>query len=554
VKKQIESLLQTICKKLYGVDVDVNLVRPDNKFGDYATYVSFDLSPQLHKSPKEIAKQIADEIKSDLISKSEVAGPGFINVYLSDSALAKAYKSALVWDKINSGKEQLVEFGDPNPFKEMHLGHLYSSVVGDSIASLLESSGSDAKRLSYHGDIGLHVAKWIWAVGQETNWNPEKLINEGNNIDLGAYYVKGAKAFEEDKKAEAQIREINEHIYKRDKAEINEIYELGKEVSFKKFDEIFKRIGVHFDKRYLESQSAEIGLKIVNENVGEVFSKSDGAVIYKGEEKGLHTRVFVNSRGLPTYETKELGLTVLKDKDYPKADLSIIITANEQAEYFKVVLAALSEINPDLAKKTEHITHGFLSLSSGKMSSRTGDVYSAEKLLDDLQAAVKKQYPDTKVKDDIFKSALRYTFLKQKIGNDIVFDTNESVSLEGNSGPYIQYAYARAQSILEKVKSLNPDLKGSLKVEDVPLQPAERDLAVKISEYPEVVERTLRELMPHYICTYLYELAQEFNRFYEANRIIGDPRIFTRLELVKTYAKVLENGLQLLNIPTPVHM
>ena len=285
---------------------------------------------------------------------------------------------------------------------------------------------------------------------------------------------------------------------------------------------------------------------LVEANTGTVFKQSQGAVIYEGEKVGLHTRVFITSQGLPTYETKDLGLTILKDKDYPKAARSIIITANEQSDYFKVMLAALAEINPDLARKTTHLSHGFLSLSSGKMSSRTGNVYPAMKLLLEVKDAVHQQYPDSEVRKEVTFAAVKYAFLKHRLGLDIAVDIKESIGLEGNSGPYLQYAYARANSILQKVDSRQQTADSSIE-----LEAGERSLVRKISEYPEVIAKATAELMPHHVGTYLYELAQVFNQFYEANRVIGDPRQAQRAALVSGYAKVLKHGLELLNIVAP---
>src|SRR6185503_9990727 len=212
---------------------------------------------------------------------------------------------------------------------------------------------------------------------------------------------------------------------------------------------------------------------------------------------GLHTRVFITSKDLPTYEAKDLGLTQLKDKDYPNASRSIIITANEQSEYFKVMLAALAEISPDTAKKTTHLSHGFLSLSTGKMSSRTGKVYPAMKLLLEVRDAVHKMYPDSKVQKQVAFGAVKYSFLKHRLGSDIILDVEESISIEGQSGPYLQYAHARACSIIAKA--------GDISAEPATdnLDEGERSLALKISEYPEAIEKAANELMPHYVCVYL---------------------------------------------------
>jgi arginyl-tRNA synthetase len=272
-------------------------------------------------------------------------------------------------------------------------------------------------------------------------------------------------------------------------------------------------------------------------------------VIYEGEKVGLHTRVFITSKGLPTYEAKDLGLAELKNRDFPEAARSIIITANEQAEYFKVMLAALAEIDKDLADKTTHMSHGFVSLTTGKMSSRTGDIYSSSTLLDGVRQETKQQYPQSDVTNDVYLAAVKYAFLKHRLGGDIVYDPGESVSLEGNSGPYIQYAHARAMSILSKA---GESREGRVEIDE--FEPAERSLARKISEYPEAVAKATEELMPHHICTYLYELAQKFNQFYEQNRVVGHERQGIRVRLIEVYADVLKSGLSLLNIVAPNRM
>lgn len=558
MKEQIQTVIKSVCRDLFHIDIEVELTRPANTFGDYSSNIALKLSKQLDKPASEIATMIAEIINSqpnDLIQGVTTAGPGFLNIEITTEALFKSYINANHWDKPNKKKLILVEFGDPNPFKEMHLGHIYSSIEGDTIANLLTASGADVKRLSYHGDVGLQVAKWLWAVGIAIDWDLKKLDDALIKKSLGQYYSEGAKAYEDDELAAEKIREINEHIYKRDDSKINEIYDKGKKISFDQFDEIFKQIKVKYDKRYLESESSGVGKAIVDQYTGSVFDESQGAIVYQGEKVGLHTRVFINSRGLPTYETKDLGLVELKYRDFPSAAKSIVITANEQTEYFKVMLAALNEIDPRLADITTHLAHGFLSLTTGKMSSRTGDVYAAKTLLSDVKEAINQAYPDSRVKADIFLSAIRYTFLRQRLGADIVFDVKESVSLEGNSGPYIQYAHARARSILKNAEHVTTVIASpELKVDSVPLEKAERYLAMKISEFPEIIDRSVSDFMPHHICTYLYELSQEFNSFYENNRVLNDKRMFTRLKLVESYANVLKSGLDLLNIPAPLQM
>lgn len=550
MKSELEAAIAQVCKDLFDVDARPNLTRPDEQFGDYATNIVLQLAGRLNKKPRELAEQLAPELQkklSDHVSEVSIAGPGFINLRLSDARLlaAMGYRASSTL----KSEEIVLEFGDPNPFKEMHLGHLYTAIVGDTIARLFEAKGAQVHRVSYHGDVGLHVAKAVWGMRTwqtKENRDVTSIRSEERASFLSTIYAYGASEYEKSQASKDEIQEVNEHIYRADDPEINKLYRLGKEWSFTYFDEIFDELGIHFERRYLESESSQEGLKFVQDSVGRVFEKSDGAVIYRGEKAGLHTRVFVNSRGLPTYEAKDLGLAELKKRDYPTADRSIIITAHEQSEYFKVMLAALREIDAELADKTTHLSHGFLSLTTGKMSSRTGRVYSALSLMRKVEEIAKQAYPDSGMQDEVYKAALKYTFLKNRIGGDIVFDVKESVSLQGNSGPYLQYAHARARSVLAKA---------TLKQQSSnDLEKGERTLARKITEYPEVVQLAINELMPHHIATYLYELAQTFNTFYEHNRVIDDPREAIRLQLVKQYANTLKDGLELLGIHAPDRM
>ena len=353
---------------------------------------------------------------------------------------------------------------------------------------------------------------------------------------------KRPSAYKDDETAKTEIEAINRHVYAHDEQDIDEMYEIGKAWSFAYFETIYQQLGVTFEKQYLESEAGPEGLEIVREHMGSVFEESDGAVVYKGEKAGLHTRVFINSQGLPTYEAKELGLTFAKKRDY-NFDQSVVVTANEIDEYFKVLIAAIGDIDKDLSNKMRHISHGVVRLTTGKMSSRTGQVIRAVDVLQTIRDSIAESYETTEV-DAVKLGSLKYAFLKARVGGDIVFDIAESISLEGNSGPYIQYAHARGQSILRKLGEVKP-------VELKDLTEDEHKLAVKILQFSATTEKAVNELAPHHICTYLYELTQQFNRFYEKNRIVGDDRQNERATLVLAYTQVLRNGLDLLNIPAP---
>lgn len=564
MKRELESLIGAVSKKIYGQEVPVELARTDENFGDYSTNVALQTAKQLGENPQAIATQLAQKIEENLADKVEtvtVAGPGFINLRLSDSYL----QSSLQAKQANvtlAGKIIVAEYSDPNPFKVLHAGHFYTSVVGDAIANLLEHAGAAVHRVNFGGDVGLHVGKTMWAMlGELGGENPAKLaaIPEAERSEwMAKAYVAGTKAYDDDDVAKAAIIELNKRVYKihsdnDHESPLAQIYWITRQWSYDYFDEFYARIGSHFEKYYPESATVDIGLKTVREQLAAgVYQESDGAVIFDGEKYGLHTRVFINSEGLPTYEAKDVGLSVLKMRDY-HFDRSIVITGNEQEQYMAVVLKSIEQFAPDLAHATTHLTHGMVRLQGGvKMSSRKGNFLRAVDILDAASQAAKALGNGEDDHDQTVLGAVKYAFLKNRMGGDLVYDPEESVSLEGNSGPYLQYAHARARSILRKAQD------GSKPSEkphhDAKFEAGERSLARKISEYPEVLDKAVAELMPHLIATYLYELAQVFNRFYEGNKVVGNPRQAIRLQLVELYSNCLKSGLELLGITAPEKM
>ncbi len=552
MRQEIESALATVVKDLFNEKIDPELTRPNEQFGDYATNIALQLARKLNKTPREIAEAIADSLKNEQISKVDIAGPGFINITLSDQALWRATKA----NPAQTLKDKVVvaEYSDPNPFKVLHAGHLYTSVVGDAIANLLEAAGADVRRVNFGGDVGLHVAKNMWAIIKFSDGeNPDKLkgIAQDQRADwLSERYVEGNEAYENNESAKAEITNLNKRIYQLHTdndhdSPLAQIYWTTRKWSYDYFDQFYERIGSKFDKFYPESETASIGLESVREHIPDVYEESDGAIVFKGEPYGLHTRVFINSEGLPTYEAKDVGLIMAKWRDY-HFDGSVVITGNDIVEYMKVVLKSIEQFAPDLAKVTTHLTHGIVKLQGGeKMSSRKGNILKAVDVLD-AAAAANKQLTGNDNEQTVL-AAVKYAFLKQRMGGDIIYNPAEAVAIEGNSGPYLQYAHARARSILAKSKD-------SAKAGHKELEPSERNLVRKISEFVEVVDEAIEGLMPHHIATYLYELAQAFNSFYEHNRVLDNPRQDVRLQLVEAYATTLKKGLELLNIPAPERM
>lgn len=530
MKNTIENLVKEALKSL-GIEAEEVLVEhpSDLSHGDYSTNAGIKFG---HK--EELLKYL-DEHKSDEIEKIELAGPGFINFHLSKEFFKKSIGEIVeTGDEFGKnedmkGQKIMVEHTQPNPFKEFHIGHLMNNAIGEAVARIVKASGAEVKTATYHGDVGLHVAKAIWGM-QRGEKDP---------------YPAGAKAYEEDEKVRAEIIEINQKIYDKSDKQINDLYEAGRNKSLEYFESLYKKLNSHFDYHFYESEAGEKGKKIVSDNVGKVFDEGEGgAVIFKGEKFGLHTRVFLNSEGIPTYEAKEVGLAEIKKEIFPY-DQSITITGNEQDGFFKVVEVAIGEVFGELKGKLKHLSHGQLRLPTGKMSSRTGDVITAESLIE----TVKEK---TKGDEDIAIGAIKYMILRQSIGNDIIFDIEKSVSTEGDSGVYLQYAYARTTSLLEKAKTQglsSENYQGESLVRET------HEVEKLLYRFPEIVEYAGEEYAPNYITTYLTELAGAFNNFYAHEQVISDdPESAYRLAIVEAFRTVMKNGLTILGIPTPERM
>lgn len=544
---QIAAAVRQSVQKACGQETDVVLTRPSGQFGDFATNVALQLAKPLGKSPREIAQAIIDNLQHEAIASAEVAGPGFINITLSDAALAQLAEAVLA--RPYQDKTIVIETNNPNPFKAMHIGHALNAILADTIANLLEAGGAHTYRVSYHGDVGLHVGKSMYSLLRFVSGDVSKLDDVAEaerNSFMSRMYAEGSQAYKADEAARAEIDDLAKQSFVRDDALYAAVYDKVFDWSFEQIDATVARLGNRpTDRRFLESDAELRGVKIVQDNTPAVFVESDGALVFKGSEHGSFDNAFVSRQGTGLYAARDIGLIQLKDEQY-HPDKSYIVTAEEQRAYFVGVLAAAGLCMPKLKDQTVNISHGVVKLTTGKMSSRDGDVVEIAWLFDRIGEAIQARggEPD----DRLIAGALRYSFLKVRIGGDIIFDINEAVSLQGNSGPYLQYAFARANSILKKSPVLNPQFSVSS------LQPDERTLLRKIGEYAETVNLATTELMPHHICTYLYELAQAFNSFYEKNRVIGDERQETRLYLVQSYADTLKNGLELLGIYAPDQM
>lgn len=560
MEERIREAIREALAQMGASEVAFTVERPaEAAHGDYATNAALVAAKVVGKSPRELADDLAEKVRTSprlTFEKVEVAGPGFVNITLSRDAVVLAVAEAAAqgaeWGKgaESAGKRAIVEYANPNPFKEMHIGHLMSAVIGEAIARLVALRGAEVFRSSFGGDVGPHVAKALWGLEKEG------VADIANAREIGQAYARASSAYETDEQAKREIDDLNVRVYDviarqsdaslpaEDRALLS-LWGKGRELSMREFKRIFSILGTKLDFDFFDSDTIESGMRIVRDGVAKgVFEESEGAIVYRGEKKGLHTLVFITSRGTPTYETKDVGLAFLKEERFP-ADESIIVTSAEQIGHFKVFLAALAEIAPTLAEKTRHISHGMMRLASGKMSSREGNVITADEFIRDIILRASEKNADPLVAEQVAIGAIKYMVLRQSPGSDIIFDPEKSLSLEGDSGPYLQYALVRAKKILAYAEN------GEGGAEE-PAAPYVIERV--ILHYPEAAARAARELAPNLLVAYLTELAAAWNAFYAIEQVLGSPEEAYKQRVARAFAQTMTNGLALLGIPAPEKM
>lgn len=558
-KLKLENSLKKVVVELGYSDVDVVCNIPKNsRFGDYSTNIALQMAKHSsnvgHQSPNEIANSIVDKIKdtkaSDgYLAKVDVASNGFINFYLDDQALI-ANLASEVPSQVN-GKRYLVEYAQPNTHKAFHIGHLRNISLGESIARMLQWQGRPVFRATYGSDIGLPVAKAVWGIKQLADEYQEvssQSVRQKAEF-LGKAYALGATAYVQNQDAKAEIDLLNQEIYARN-GEVHDLWSRTRGWSIEYFESLYQRLGTKFDGQFWESEVEDSGKQIVLNNLDKFFEKSDGAIIFPGEKYGLHTRVFITSQGFPTYEAKELGLTDL-ELEKAQFDIAIHVVANEQTEYFKVVIKVIELLYPHLKGRKIHLPYGFVHLKQGKMSSRSGNVVTADWLLDEIKKRVEtimtnKSLPGyEQIAEAVSLGAIKFGMLKFSPNTDIFFDIDTAISLQGDSGPYLQYTYARICSVLEKGIRLrqNQLIDSSIKINQ-----EERQVLLQIEYFADYLNQAALNLKPNIICEQLLNLAREFNVFYQAHRIVGSEQEVWRLALVDRVGQSLKLGLHLLGI------
>lgn len=559
----IEAVKEIILKDKSDFDIDslnfeINFTK-DEKFGDFSSNIAMILAGKLKTSPMQIATEVAEILETENIEnmdKTEVVAPGYINFYLSKEYFNQEIKNVLNSDekwgetKELENKNYIFEHSSPNLFKPFHIGHLVNNSIGESLVRIIRKSGvASLVTLSFPSDISPGIAKTVWAI-KEKKWEDEMTVEK-----IGEAYAFGSTEYKENKKAKEEIDLINKTLYLKEESSELEIYKKGQQLSLDYFKEITQRLGSNFDELIFESESEVMGKEIVKENTPSIFRESEGAIIFPGSEYGLFDNVFINSQGFGTYLAKDIGLLKIKFDKF-KFDKSITITDVEQKEHFKLVKKAAELVNKEWSDKSEYIQHGRLNLLGIKISSRLGNVPLAQDLIDSVKNRILEKMKEQDFSEDekleiaekVAVGALKYSILKCGAGRNIVFDLEKATAFEGDTGPYLQYALVRTNSILNNAKELKITDEVEFTERKGKIPSAEK----MILKFPTAVSDALRDNSPHHVANYLYNLASEFSSFYAQTKVldIANPDFKNNLALVRAMQITLKNGLEMLGMET----
>lgn len=546
-----EIIINVIAKnvKLGGEEIERLIEVPSNpELGDYA-FPCFVLAKEMKKNPVEIAKELAGKIKGKDFEKVEAKGP-YVNFFVNRTNLAEETLNNILKerDKYGSANEKekvMVEFSQPNTHKAFHVGHIRGTSLGESISRIFEFRGNKVIRANYSGDTGMHIAKWIWCY---TNFHKNDKLT-GEESQIASIYVEAIKKLAENEKLQEEVDAINRKIEDKSDKKINELWEKTRKLSIDSWKAIYEELGTSFDVHYFESEvekrGKEIAQDLVKKGIAEI---SDGATIINLENYGLGVWVLLRKDGTVLYSSKDLALAERKSNEY-KVDKNIILSGDEQNLHFRQLFKTLELMK--VKEKFAHIGYGMVRLPTGKMSSRTGDNILYSEFIGEMKEYAKEEISKReKVSEKelekralaISIAAIKYFMLKQGSSGVIVFNKEEALNFEGNTGPYLLYSYARARSILEKAKYKKSKLKID-KIED-----NEKVLIGELGKFEGIVKNAEESLAPSTIANYAYQLSQKFNEFYHANKVIGSEQEQFRLTLVDCFSQVLKNALYLLGI------
>lgn len=541
-KEEIEKLLET---------------PPSISMGDFS-FPCFFLAQKFKQEPGQIALKLREEIGNPSFDFDDIQTSGpYINFFVNRKEFARKILSEIKtkkekFGKTNVGKgKTMIEFSQPNTHKAFHVGHIRGTSLGESLSRILEFCGDKVIRANYQGDTGMHVAKWIWCY--KKYHSGIKLKNDESWI--ASIYVDAVKRLSKNKKLQSEVEIINKKLGTKEDKELNSLWKKTRKISLDSLEKIYKDLNTHFDVYFFESEQEEKGVKIVDELLKKKIAKvSDEAVIINLKKYKLGVWVLLRKDRTVLYSTKDLALADEKFRKY-KINKNIYVVANEQNHHLQQLFKTLELMEFKDAKKCKHVSYGMVRFPWGKMSSRTGEniLYSdlIKEVIDYSKKEIKKRYLKISKKElekrafNISISAIQYSMLKQNPNRNIIFKKENALNFEGDTGPYIQYSYARASSILRKLKR-KENSSGINNLED-----KEFELVKKLSQFPEIVLDSYTNLNPSLIANYSYQLAQIFNEFYHACPVINsEEKKDFRIKLVKSFRQVLKNSLFLLGIET----
>lgn len=546
--------MKEIIAKLVAKQVDLkkedveNLIEipPDSKLGDFS-FPCFSLARVLKKSPQQIASELASKIKPEKeIEKIQAAG-AYINFFIDKKYLAT---SVLKIDKKfgrSSIKEKvMVEYETPNTNKPLHVGHLRNSSIGMSVSNILEFLGNKVIRADLFNDRGVHICKSMYAL---EFLSKKKAPDEKSDHFVGDLYVLFNKKARENPELEKKALGMLQKWEAGDKKTLASWKKIDKWATegIKETDRVF---GNKFDVYFRESDFYKKAKPVIDKAVAKGFVKEKEEGFVADLEPELPNKVILRKDGTSIYITNDLALVPHKFEKY-KIDKSFWVVGNEQDLYFKQLFKIFEKIGYPWVKNCRHISYGMVNLPEGKMKSREGKVVDADDLIQETsklaREELEKRYKLSKSELDrrslkIALAAIKYTLIKIDSSKDMTFDPNEAISFEGDTGPYLQYSYARASSILKKAGKK----KGKIQIKSI--EPAEFELIKKLLAFPGIVQQAYSHLSPHLISNYSFQLAQSFNEFYHACPVIKSEQEAFRLELVKKFRIVIKASLNLLGI------
>ncbi|NNL83600.1 MAG: arginine--tRNA ligase [Winogradskyella sp.] len=576
-------------KTVYGSDIEsIEFQSTRREFTGDITIVIFPMLRVIKGNPVQIGEAIGSHLVMKVPEvKAYNVVKGFLNIEINDSYYLSFFNNissnlqyGLVTPKKNE-KAIMVEYSSPNTNKPLHLGHIRNNLLGYSVAEILKASGKPVYKTQIINDRGIHICKSMLAWSRYGNGETPKSAGLKGDKLVGNYYVKfdqeykkeiealiaEGKTEEEAKKQTPILLEAQDMLLKWEAGD-ESVVALWKKMNgwvYEGFETTYKNLGVDFDCLYYESKTYLLGKEFIAQGLkkGVFFKKDDGSVWCDLTEDGLDEKIVLRADGTAVYMTQDIGTAIQRLKDYPDVGGMVYTVGNEQDYHFKVLFLILKKLGFKWAEDLYHLSYGMVDLPSGKMKSREGTVVDADDLIEEMTKTAKEISEelgklDGYTKDEkqelyriIGLGALKYFILKVDPKKRILFDPKESIDFQGNTGPFIQYTYARIQSILRKAKIENTDYA------NLSLNEKEKQLIKQLELFPETVHNAAEQYSPALIANYTYDLVKDFNSFYQNVSILGadtETEKSFRIELSKTVASTIKNAFGLLGIDVPERM